>query len=203
MCIAYKEVVQRLTSDPEFRKATSGGQGYASTLVVPGMTKLGYGVFGAVFAASSDSPTVLKLGFIRSDPYPYYLEWVLKCAPKANPAFPQVHMLSIGEGYYAAEIECLRESGMEHQPGSRQPFHSFALGYLAVPEEERSSGQQRGVETLAAAPQYLKDASALLFSEGRAYVEHHMQRSVRNDLHWGNVMMRGDQYVITDPFADD
>lgn len=137
----------------------------------------GVGYYSAVFESNVDPNIVYKVGRTLKDPF---LDYISMPRLKHNPHFPRV--LSLHKDYdnywYMATIEALTPIP-EHKKTLaktvRDSVHS--LDKVSLPEQLK---------------QLLNEV--VLFAEN--------DDSVSIDLHSGNIMMRGNTLVITDPLAE-
>lgn len=186
----YSDAIKNLTSQG---REEVGKYNHPKDLSLPGLTCIGDGLYGAVFIAGPDAPTVLKLGFNPSDPWPYYAEWV-RSKKRRSPAYPRIPMLMIGNGFYAAEIERLAI------------FESIR----PLPAWKPSSlNYQLSSARLCGCPEYVLRAMKTVWTEAAEYVIKRLGLQhdwmLRRDMHRGNLMVRNpgpsQEYVITDPIA--
>jgi hypothetical protein len=158
-----------------------------------GYKKLGTGSYANVYAKEGD-PWVLKLFENSDDPYVRFVEIVKK---NPNPFFPKFKgkIINITPHYSAIRIERLSE--VEHYSTEYTELAGY-LDYACYgdiwgmkPSETQLNIMKTGMKELESKNPGITNAVDILAANMKPY---------RSDLHDNNLMKRGNQLVITDPF---
>lgn len=143
-----------------------------------GFRMLGNGCYAAVFDSNVDPNLVYKIGVRASDPF---LAYIKQDELRANPHFPRIYDIMEGDNWYLVKMERL-----EHIP-SHKTFLSNEIRSLVEDEGD-------ALVHLAPTPDLMSIAAHIRNLAEDLYV--------KVDLHAGNIMMRGNTPVITDPLCD-
>jgi hypothetical protein len=143
-----------------------------------GFNMLGNGCYAAVFDSNVDPNLVYKIGVRTSDPF---LDYIQQSSLQANPHFPRIYDIACGDNWYLVKMERL-----EPIP-SHKTFLSNEIRSLVEDEGDALVHLTPTPDLMAIAAQIRNLAEAL---------------DVKVDLHQGNIMMRGNTPVITDPLCD-
>jgi len=173
------------------------------------LKKLGEGAYATVLGSPSGK-TVFKIGAddgdgayndIQCDAYLNYLKVV--CKDQSNPFFPKIKSATVylrGKEYaYIIEMERLTslEDGKNHNKLGATERYLFDV----LQEDESLEGMAHNVEVmLKLAPElkHNKKVTSLLMMSKKLSK---LIQEWGNDMHDGNIMLRGRQLVITDPIA--
>lgn len=132
---------------------------------------------------------VARCGEDTDDPYMEYAEWVFENRLfDENPHYPRIYDITYAENRTVAlvVIEQLEELDWQFAPDYLKDDYWVARRALGRPSDEPPPGWTASNKPLEAAAKAIKDRW-----EGLAYM----------DLHKGNVMLRGEIMVITDPIS--
>jgi len=146
--------------------------------------QLGTGYFSRVYQHPTLADVVVKM-VVRRDPK--YIEFAEKCRRTANPWLPKVFAIHHCE--------------MLHR--GRPTKVSFV--FLERLKESASKDFETALEKISPSAQYFEDVR---WKRVRHHRDPHIKEVAQlftelevNDLHEGNMMMRGTQLVFTDPVA--
>ena len=153
-----------------------------------GYLTLGSGSFAEVFyKPNSNSDYVLKL-FKSMDTG--YMAFIKLAQATKNIHFPifRGKMMKITKHYYAIRIERLSEMPFNDESTK---ISDLILGYVEFPKDPTFIERMRKLEKTQ--PGIIEACDILRMTMDRL--------DIQNDLHAGNMMMRGKTIVITDPFG--
>lgn len=167
-----------------------------------GMAKLGGGLYAKTYG-NSETPFVVKVGRMTDRGYRAYLS-VMQELGIQNPYLPRILDVTYFTGenaygekdvyfsFFAVRMEKL-ERGDYNYAWSEEGDSPFAQACRII----RAAADDR--LSLLKADSVLEEAIAVIqLARDRVYRDH---ENVSFDLHCGNVMLRGEQLVITDPLA--
>ena len=168
-----------------------------------GYEKLGFGIFSGVFAKPGEK-FVLKVNR-RPD---CYLDFVKKLSRNMNPHLPRVGTIRIyNEGdsknkWYVIPLEKLEEITLEDHISRYDVLFVLSRALMLDPKHMYLSSEVRPL--LPAPPEEIYDRLKDRFNKldsALKFVEDNFYNVCNIDLHEGNIMLRGDTIVITDPVS--
>lgn len=168
-----------------------------------GYEKLGYGIFSGVFAKPGEK-FVLKVNR-KSD---CYLDFVGKLSRNMNPHLPRVGKIRVyneednNKKWYIIPLEKLEEITLENHISRYDVLFVLSRALMLDPKHMYLSSEVKPL--LPASPEViynrLKDRFGKL-NEALKFVEDNFYNVCEIDLHEGNIMLRGNTIVITDPVS--
>lgn len=166
---------------------------FVDQLKKEGYKKLGRGSFALVMGKPG-ADTVIKISYNESDPWPVYAETIRKSKLSDNPWLPKVFSIKrfedeFGDSYHVAEMERLRPLKSNRQ--SSQMVDTIEGMWNSVTNSNKMALAFIDRQFVAA----VKLIDKVIDKHNDDYNEAWL------DLHTGNIMRRGDQYVFTDPMA--
>ena len=177
------------------QQTTETADEFAKRLRKMGYRCIGTGAFAAVYARPGDD-VVIKIGLHgEEDPWLHYA-YAVKSS-KQNPWLPKINKVGLfrkkdsdgyPEDYYVAEIERLKPITIGRKRSHREVLEGLDSVWDIV---ERSS--------LKAMRLFGLDDN--LIEAFRVITKVQDRTNSSRDIHSGNVMLRGDQFVITDPLC--
>jgi len=183
--------------------------------IIKNMTKngtrvLGVGCYSAVLASGAEK--VIKVGADMGDPWLDYYHMIVK-PMQANNHIPKVHSFYAEDSYYIASMERLEEVKPCTDAAELVDFIKDYIDTRSTEEEFRDTVTEfpklvPNIEEFMQAVNTLKTHT--VFNSTKRDSEGNDMNDLWEtgfddrclDLHTGNVMLRGDVLVITDPWCN-
>ena len=176
-----------------------------------GNTVLGAGCYSAALESYARDDTVIKIGNNMSDPWITYYEQVI-AKMQDNPCVPKVKSFYIdyANEYYVCVMERLQDSCpvYENRDAAYNLVRDYLYGELSqkkfVKRARKLSQQFPYIDAMVELLDTivgLTDAFTEEDAEDLCYDEDYMS-ATKLDMHSGNVMFRGYELIVTDPWCN-
>lgn len=179
-------------------------------LTKKGTSVLGVGCYSAVLASGSEK--VIKVGADMGDPWLDYYHMIVK-PMQANTHVPKIHSFYAEDSYYIASMERLEEVKPCTDAANLVDFIKDYIDTRSTEEEFRQTITEfpklvPNIEEFMQAVNKLKEYT--VFNSTKRDAEGNDMNDLWEqgfedrclDLHTGNVMLRGNVLVITDPWCN-
>lgn len=177
------------------QQTTETADEFAKRLRKMGYRCIGTGAFAAVYSRPGDD-VVIKIGSDgEDDPWLHYAHACKSSKP--NPWLPKINKVALfnvttsngwDEQYYVAEIERLKPITT-----SRKRIHREVLEGLDSVWDIAERSSLKAMRLLGMDDNLVEAFRVITMVQDRT--------NGSRDIHSGNVMLRGDQFVITDPLC--
>lgn len=164
---------------------------YREFLESKGVKNLGSGCYGCVYQHPTLPNVVAKI-YDYDDAYDHYINWCTK--NQKNPYVPKIYSIHKCEKFTIVFLEKLEEVSLDlYEDWEEKTFPRHLKHLLHNPSKYKKEND------LLSNPILKRDKNLKIMIEFLIKVKN----LYRIDLHDGNIMLRGEQIVITDPIAPD